>query len=105
MIVLFNLWLRRPWLTPNRSLAPVDESPNSSLLVQLGGNWITVPLGTKGLGEGESVPPEVMRSAGLHGSQGDSGDEGIEASGRSQMEFGGFCCSFPHRAVHGGAHP
>lgn len=56
MIVLFNLWLRRPWLIPNRSLAPIDESPNSSLLAQLGGNWITVPLRTKGLGEGESLP-------------------------------------------------
>lgn len=64
MIVLFNLWLRRPWLTPNRSLAPVDESPNSSLLVQLGGNWITVPLPTKGLGEGEALPQEVMPAAG-----------------------------------------
>lgn len=63
MIVLFNLWLRRPWLTPNQALAPVDESPNSSLLVQLGGNWITVPLLTKGLGEGESLPREVKPAA------------------------------------------
>lgn len=64
MIVLFNLWLRRPWLTPNRSLAPVDESPNSSLLVQLGGNWITVLLPTKGLGEGEALPQEMAPAAG-----------------------------------------
>lgn len=64
MIVLFNLWLRRPWLTPNRSLAPVDESPNSSLLAQLGGNWIMVPLPTKGLGEGEALPREVTPALG-----------------------------------------
>lgn len=61
MVVLFNLQLRRPWLTPNWSLAPVDESPNSSLLVQLEGNWITVPLLSEGPWEGESFPWEVKQ--------------------------------------------